>query len=312
MSRSAELHRQSDMNIAITGATGVIGRHAVQQLVNAGHRVTGVTRSARGAQELSDLGARPVLADVFDEGELRSAFAGADAVANLLTHIPSADRMAAPGAWEENDRLRCEASAAVARAAHAAGARRLVQESLAFVYADGGDAWLDEAAPVAGGGTTTTALAAETNARELFPGDTVVLRFGLFIGPDSGLTRADIEAARDTGASPSIGRRDAYRPTVWIDDAAAAVTAALDAPAGTYNVVDADPPTRGEIDAALAELVGRSGLRPPIEEIPAALAPIARSQRVSSLRLREATGWKPRVRGGTEGWRLIVAEDVAA
>jgi hypothetical protein len=61
-----------------------------------------------------------------------------------------------------------------------------VQESIAFVYADGGDAWLDEDAPVAGGGVTTTALTAERNARELFAGDTVVLRFGLFIGPDSG------------------------------------------------------------------------------------------------------------------------------
>jgi hypothetical protein len=48
MSRSAELHRQSTMNIAITGATGVIGRHAVQQLINAGHRVTGVPRTANG------------------------------------------------------------------------------------------------------------------------------------------------------------------------------------------------------------------------------------------------------------------------
>jgi UDP-glucose 4-epimerase len=312
MSRSAELHRQLSMNIAITGATGVIGRHAVKQLINDGHRVTGVTRSARGERALEGLGARPVRADVFDEVELRSAFADADAVVNLLTHIPPADRMAAPGAWDENDRLRAEASAAIARAAQAVGAGRLVQESLAFVYADGGDSWLDEAAAVAGGRTTTTALAAETNARELFAEDTVVLRFGLFIGPDSGLTQADIDAARRKGVSPSIGRRDAYRPTVWIGDAAAAVAAALDAPGGTYNVADTDPPTRLEIDAALAEVVGRSSLHPPIDEIPSALEPVARSQRVSSRRLREATGWEPRVRGGTEGWRLIVAEGVAA
>jgi nucleoside-diphosphate-sugar epimerase len=312
MSRWVALRRQPIMNIVITGATGVIGRHAVQQLINAGHRVTGVTRSARGAATLEGLRARPVRADVFDEVQLRSAFAGADAVVNLLTHIPPTDRMAAPGAWDENDRLRREASAVIARAAEAAGAARLVQESLAFVYADGGSSWLGEAAAVAGGGTTTTALAAEANARELFAGDTVVLRFGLFIGADSGLTRADVDAARRTGVSPSIGRRDAYRPTVWIDDAAAAVAAALDAPAGTYNVADADPPTRGEIDAALAAAVGRDTLRAPIDEIPPALEPVARSQRVSSRRLREATGWQPRVRGGTEGWRLIVPEGVAA
>jgi UDP-glucose 4-epimerase len=285
------------MNIVITGATGVVGRRVVPELLTSGHRVTGVVRSARARGLLEGLGARAVEADVFDDAAMTDAFAGADAVVNLLTRIPSAERMATPGAWDENDRLRREASAAIARAAQAAGAGRLVQESLAFVYADGGEAWLDEAAAVAGGGTTTTALAAESNARELFAGDTVVLRFGLFIGPDSDLTQADIDGAQDRGVSPSIGRRDAYRPTVWIDDAAAAVAAALDAPAGTYNVADSDPPMRGEIDVALAEVVGRSGVRVVIEEIPPALEPVARSQRVSSLRLREATGCKPRVRG---------------
>src|SRR3954463_7989416 len=125
--------------IVITGSTGVIGRRAVRELIAAGHRVTGVTRSARGRERLESLGARAFKADVFDEALLRGAFAGADTVINLLTHIPSADRMADPSAWEENDRVRTEASAAIARAAEAAGAQRLVQESIAFVYADGGD-----------------------------------------------------------------------------------------------------------------------------------------------------------------------------
>ena len=56
-------------------------------------------------------------------GVLRQ-FGRADAVVNLLTHVPSADRMADPSAWEENDRVRTEASAAIARAALAAGVRR--------------------------------------------------------------------------------------------------------------------------------------------------------------------------------------------
>ena len=135
-------------NIVITGATGVVGRRAVRELVAAGHRVVGVVRSPRGRRLVERLGAQAVEADVFDRAALTSAFAGADAVVNLLTHIPSADRMAAPGAWDENDRLRREASAAIAGAAEAAGVRRLVQESLAFLYADGGDSWLDEDAPV--------------------------------------------------------------------------------------------------------------------------------------------------------------------
>ena len=39
---------------------------------------------------------------------------------------------------------------------------------------------------------------------------------------------------------------------------------------------------------------------------------LARSQRVSTRRLRDATGWVPRVRAGTEGWALIAQEEQAA
>ncbi len=237
---------------------------------------------------------------MFDEASLCRAFDGADAVVNMLTHVPRADRMADPSAWEENDRVRTEASAAIARAARAARVPRLVQESIAFVYAEGGDAWLDEAAPVAGGGVTTTALEAERNARELFDGDTVVLRFGLFMGPDSGSTRAALEAARG-GASLALGPPGAYRPTLWLDDAAVAIAASLGAPAGTYNVADTDPPTNAEIDAALAAAVGVEALRTRAPQD----GPLARSQRVSSRRLREASGWAPRLRAGTGIWARI-------
>jgi len=288
--------------IVITGSTGVIGHRAVREVLAAGHHVTGVTRSTRGRARLESLGARAVEADVFDEASLRRAFDGADAVVNLLTHVPSADRMADPSAWEENDRVRTEASAAIARAAQAARVQRLVQESIAFVYADGGDAWLDEDAPVAGGGVATSALTAERNARELFDGDAVVLRFGQFIGPDSESAAAALEAARG-GASIAAGPPGAYRPTLWLDDAAAAIAAALRVPAGMYNVADADPATNAEIDAALAAAVGVEALRPRAQQD----APQGRSQRVSTRRLREASGWAPRVRAGTDGWGRIAA-----
>ena len=229
----------------------MIGRRCIREVLAAGYRVTGVTRSARGRQRLESLGAVAVEADVFDTASLRRAFDGKDAVVNLLTHVPGTDRMGDPSAWEENDRLRTEASAVIARAAQAVGVTRLVQESIAFVYADGGDAWLDEDAPVAGGGVATAPLVAERNARELFDGDTVVLRFGLFIGPDSRSTLAALEAARG-GASLAPGPPGAYRPTIWLDDAQAAIAAALRVPAGTYNVADTDPATNSEIDAALA------------------------------------------------------------
>jgi nucleoside-diphosphate-sugar epimerase len=298
-------------NIVITGATGVVGRRAVTQLLAAGHDVTGVVRSAQGRAVVEGLGARAVAADVFDHAALTTAFARADTVINLLTHIPAADAMGTPQAWAENDRLRREAFAVIAGAAETAGAQRLVQESLAFMYADGGDDWIDENAPVHATGPTETAFTAESNALRLFTGATVVLRFGLFIGPDSALTLAAIRAAR-AGVSTTLGRPSAYQATVWLDDAAAAVVAALKAPADVYNVADTEPPRRAEVDTALAAAVGRETLRRALDEVPQGLEATARSQRVSSARLRDATGWRPTVRGGTDGWSLITRERAAA
>jgi UDP-glucose 4-epimerase len=288
--------------IVITGSTGVIGRRVVRELIAAGHRVTGVTRSASGRERLESLGAGAVEADVFDAASLQRAFDGADAVVNLLTHVPSADRMGDLSAWAENDRIRTEASAAIARAARAAEVPRLVQESIAFVYADGGDAWLDEDAPVAGGGVATAPLTAERNVRELFDGDAVVLRFGQLIGPDSESTQATLEAARG-GASLAPGPPGAYRPTLWLDDTATAIAAALRAPAGTYNVADTDPATNAEIDAALAAAVGVQALRPSEPQD----VPQGRSLRVSNRRLREASGWAPSIRAGIDGWGQAAA-----
>jgi nucleoside-diphosphate-sugar epimerase len=129
-----------------------------------------------------------------------------------------------------------------------------------------------------------------------------VLRFGLFMGPDSGSTVAALDAARG-GVSVAPGPPGAYRPTVGVEDAAAAVAAALRVPAGTYNVTDTDPPTNAAIDGALAAAVGAEALsrRGPQD------GPLARSQRVSNRRLREAGGWEPRLRAGTEIWGRIAA-----
>ena len=44
----------------------------------------------------------------------------------------------------ENDRLRTEASRNLADAAAGAGATRFIQESIAFLYRDGGDGVIDE------------------------------------------------------------------------------------------------------------------------------------------------------------------------
>ena len=81
-------------------------------------------------------------------------------------------------------------------------------------------------------------------------------------------------------------------------------------PGGVYNVADDEPPTRGEVSAALAAAVGRPHLQLATDAgVP---DPMGRSLRLSNRRLRAAGDWAPRVRAGLDGWSLIVAEEAAA
>src|SRR6185437_8024885 len=97
-----------DMRIFIAGATGVVGRRVVPALLDAGHSVTAVARSAERRAQLEARGAQAVTVSLFDQDALARVVRGHEVVINLATHIPSTSRMFLPGAWRENDRLRRE------------------------------------------------------------------------------------------------------------------------------------------------------------------------------------------------------------
>ena len=195
------------MKVFVLGATGVIGRRALPALIDAGHQVSALARGRDRAARVRSLGAAPVEADPFDEARLARALSGHEAVINVMTRIPPLSRAALPSAWRENDRLRREASGNVARAARRAGVGRLIQESIGFLYADGGEAWLDEDAAIEPAAQTRSAMDAEQNARAF--GDAVVLRFGSFYGPESDQSAAMVAMAR-RGLSPLPTRPTGY------------------------------------------------------------------------------------------------------
>jgi nucleoside-diphosphate-sugar epimerase len=298
------------MRVFVAGATGVAGRRAVAQLVAAGHEVTGIARTPEKEARLRALGARPVGVSLFDPGALRAAVAGHDAVVNLATKIPPLAKAARAAAWAENERIRREASGHLVDAAIAAGAKVFVQESLAFLYGEHGDEWVDAATTPWHPSQFTEAMGvAEANAARFTEhgGRGVVLRFGRFYAPDSDQMRTIVQAAR-RGIALDFGTRDAYAPAIDADDVATAVVAALDAPAGTYDVVDDEPLTRAEHDRALATAVGRRRLRRlPGWMTPKKAAHLGASQRVSNRRFREATGWAPSSPSMREGFAKLVA-----
>lgn len=284
--------------IFVAGATGVVGKRAVARLVAEGHDVTAVARTPEKAELVRRLGARPVTVDLFDAQAVKSAVAGHDVVMNLATNIPPMARAAMPGAWDTNDRIRREASRDLVDAALATGAQRYVQESISFIYADGGDAWLDEDSPVTAVANLASVLEAEANARRFTDsgGVGVVLRFAYFYGRDSHTTADQFRIAR-IGGAPVLGAATGFQSSISTDDAASAVVASLRAPAGTYNVADDEPVTKREYADVVARAIGaprpvmlpRAALKLAGEKA----APLARSQRISNAAFKAATGWAP-------------------
>lgn len=300
------------MNIFVSGATGAIGRFAVPALLRAGHHVTGVARDDAKAKQLVGAGAQAVPVSIFERDALVEVIRGHEVVVNLATRIPPLKQMGDPAAWAENDRIRREASGILAGAADAAGATRFVQESITFTYPDRGEEWIDENVPPETPASLSSTTAAEAAAHRFteLGGVGVVLRFGALYGPGSEVTIASARLARRHIAM-ALGDPKGYISSVHMADAGAAVAAAIDAPAGIYNVVEDAPVTKRElghivgaavgarpwlyVPGRFTRLVGRNG------------SALARSQRVSNRKLRDATAWVPSFPSGREGWADIVA-----
>lgn len=297
------------MRVFVTGATGVLGRRVVPQLVGEGHDVTAVARTGSKATALRNQGATPALVDLLDPRAIAKVVTGSDALLHLATAIPSTSRMLRPGAWRATGRLRTEAARNLVDAALALGVTRYVQESLGFVYPDCGDTWINEDAKVDPPRYAAPVLEAEAQTRRITAsgGIGIALRFGLFYSADSPQTRAIVDLAR-RGLLPLPGRHDGYQSWVHVDDAATAVCAALRAPAGPYNVGEDEPLTNATHAETLAELFGRRVHRPPAWlGVGGPLRLQLRSLRVSNRRLRAATGWRAAHPSRRSGWSAVLS-----
>lgn len=298
--------------IFVAGATGVVGLPAVRALLADGHEVTGVARTPAKADQLRALGAEAVAVDLFDATAVKAATEGHDVVVNLATRIPPTSKAWRAGAWDENERIRREVSAHLAAAVLDHGAERLVQEAIAFAYADHGDDWIDEDEPIEPPAELGGVRTAEASAGRVTEAGAVgiVLRFGNFYGPDAAHTHDTARLARRR-ISSMLGPVDAYWSVVHTDDAGAAVAAALRAPAGAYNVVDDRPLRRSELDLAIAHGMGVTSLRlppKPVRRLAESRAELlTRSIRASNARLKDAAGWAPAYPSAHEGWAAVAA-----
>jgi nucleoside-diphosphate-sugar epimerase len=192
------------VRIFVAGATGVIGVRLVPILVAEGHDVSGMTRSPAKADLLRELGADPIVCDVYEAESLREAVAAteAQAIVHLLTDLPD-DQDEISHFTEANARIRREGTRNLLAAAGSTGASRFLAESVAWRLEGDAGAAVDEL------------------ERTVIAAGGVVLRYGQLYGPDTYFEHEPPE-----------------HPRIDIDEAARRTAAAIDEPSGIIEIVE--------------------------------------------------------------------------
>lgn len=300
------------MRVLVAGATGAVGVPLVTSLLADGDEVTGIVRSAAGADTMHRLGAEVVHADVLDRDRLLEAVRGHtyDAVIHELTALKKP-----PARYPDmtlTNELRTRGTTHLLDAAREVGATRFVTQSIVFGYGytDHGLAPIAESAPFgrSSGDRFAPTLEALGSAENLVfespDVEGVALRYGLFYG-------------RDIRAMAAMLRRRRLPVTSWDgplafvhhDDAAAATVAALKRGRAdtAYNVVDDTPTSWRDYARTVAAAVAA----PTPMTLPGWLvrlvAPYAGrfmtevAMNVSNAKAREELGWSPRYPSCVEG-----------
>jgi nucleoside-diphosphate-sugar epimerase len=299
------------MRVFIAGATGVLGRQVVRELLARGHQVVGLARAPMNQAVLRSLGAAAAPGDLFDPNRLARAAADADVVMHLATAIPVKPRQSLRD-WQENDRIRTQGTACLLEAARRVRARFYLQQSVAFIHGHAGDAWVDENSPLLPHRVLDSAMTMERLVREAGLPWTI-LRGGHFYHPDAAHTRALLEGLR-AGRLPVIGMGANFRSMVHVEDMAkACVLAAEQQPMGeTFLVVDDEPVRLRDLFTYLARELG--GPKP--NYLPPAVARllvgsltvdlVTASLRCRNGKLKRQLAWQPRFPTYCDGFAALL------
>jgi nucleoside-diphosphate-sugar epimerase len=311
------------MKVFVAGASGAIGKPLVRQLVAAGHEVTGTTRREERAAEIEGAGARAVVCDALDGPALIEAVAQAspEVVVNQLTSLPQRYDPRKASFYTATNRVRSEGGRNLLEAALAAGARRLLTQSIAFLYApEGGwvkdeDARPFDDAPGHFGPAVESMLGHEREVLEAPGLEGLVLRYGQFYGPGT-YYAPDGHLGREVRRRrfPIVGPGTGTFSFLHVEDAAGATVAALERGApGIYNVVDDEPAPLHEWLPVFAEALGA---KPP-RRVPVWLASLVagRATAATATQLRGASnakakrelGWQPRYLSWRQGFHEALA-----
>ena len=312
------------MKVFVAGATGVLGRALVPQLVARGHEVVGMTRTASKQEGLRAVGARPVVADALDADAVGQAVASAEpeVIVHQLTALsePTSVRdMRHPErslAFTMTNRLRTEGTEHLLAAGRAVGARRFVAQSFgAFRFARTGAPVQTEADPL-DPDVPAPGLAAilhlERAVTTIDWGEGLVLRYGGFYGPGTAISLspdAQLAALIRKRRFPIVGDGGGVFSHVHVEDAAAATAVAVErGRPGIYNVVDDEPaPLREWLPVLASALDAKPPRRIPrwlglLAAGEAATAMMTEARGASNEKAKRELGWKPRYASWRQGF----------
>jgi 2-alkyl-3-oxoalkanoate reductase len=304
------------MHVFVAGATGVVGRPLIPQLIAAGHRVTATTRSPAKVGELNALGASPVVVDGLDANGVARAVAEAspDAIVHQMTGLAGNPDLRRFDRWfAVTNELRTKGTDNLLVAARDAGVKRFIAQSYT--------GWTN---PAEGAAVKTEAdgfdrhppkaqresLAAIRYVEETVPSAApagIVLRYGNFYGP--GASDALVGLIRKR-RFPMVADGGGVWSWTHVDDAASATVAALErGRPGAYNITDDEPAPVSEWLPYLADAVGA---KPPMR-VPAWLARLmagsvavrwmTEGRGSSNRKAKRELDWQPRWTSWRDGFR---------
>jgi 2-alkyl-3-oxoalkanoate reductase len=309
------------MRVIVAGASGAVGWTLVPQLLQRGHRVLGMSRSAEGAAKVAGLGAEAKRVDALDARAVRDAVLAfkPEAVIHQLTALPqSTDLRDFDGVFAQTNRLRIHGTDNLIAAARETGTRRFVAQSYCgWPFARTGgpvkteDDPLDPNPPKGMRRSFEAIVHLERAVTAASDIGGVVLRYGGFYGPGTMIAR-DSPTVLDIRKRkwPVVGRGGGIWSFIHIGDAASAAVAAVEAEAtGIFNIVDDEPAPVAEWLPALASAVGaKSPWR-----VPAFLARLLLPEHLyvmmtevrggSNAKAKRVLGWRPAFASWRDGFR---------
>ncbi|HEV8165340.1 MAG TPA: NAD(P)-dependent oxidoreductase [Actinomycetota bacterium] len=315
------------MRVFVAGATGALGTQLIPMLVDHGHEVVGMTRTASKQEALRALGARPVVADALDPDAVARAVAEAEpeVIVHQLTALSGRlDLRHVDRYFATTNRLRTGGTDHLLAAGRAVEVRRFVAQSYAgWPFARTGGPVKRETDPLdpdppAALRTTLAAIRhVEQAVTSLEWAEGLVLRYGGFYGPGTSLS-LDPKAANTRiirrRLFPLVGNGAGVWSFVHIEDAAAATVAAVErGRSGIYQVVDDEPaPVRDWLPVLASAL----GAKPP-GRVPrwlgrlvageAATVMMTEIRGASNAKAKRELGWEPRY----PSWRMGFTKGLA-